>query len=68
VNQVTIAGIDVRKGSVAAFVANALLLREGPSPEAEAHLRAVIPALRALRLFEVFEVRDPRLRELVDRA
>ena len=65
VNQVTIAGVDVRKGTVAAFVANARLLEAGTNAEAEADLRALVPALRALGILEVFEIRDPRLRALV---
>ena len=63
-------GITVRKGSVAAFVANvgALTDPETPPPQREAclqHLRELVPSLRVLQLFDVFELRDPAVRELV---
>jgi len=65
-------GLTVRKGSVAAFVANvsALTDPETPASEREAclqHLRELVPSLRVLQLFDVFELRDPGVRELVHR-
>ena len=72
VNEVSVDGVRLRKGSVAAFVANARVLVDGASAEearrdAEAHIAELIPALVALRLFDVFEPRDPRIRALVAR-
>lgn len=60
-------GTVIRKGSVGAFLANARLWLN-PATEldarqrAERHLRELLPALRALGLFDVVEVRDPALR------
>jgi hypothetical protein len=59
---------SVRKGSVAAFVANARLLEEAEagSPDAEmisAQLRDLAEPLRAIGLFDVFAVRSPRVAE-----
>ena len=64
-------GVTIRKGTVAAFLANA---RRWADPHADAHERARaqhrivedLPALRALGLFEVLEIRDARLRSFVD--
>ena len=63
--------LQLRKGSVGAFIANARLLAD-PGIDTEQRRQArtdlleLVPALRALGLFEVFEVRDPRLRALVE--
>ena len=64
-------GVTIRKGTVAAFVANARTWADaGANADERAQARAQIaqdlPALRALGLFEVLEVRDERLRALVD--
>jgi len=64
-------GLTIRKGTVAAFLANA---RTWPRADASADERAQaqaqiaedLPALRALGLFEVLEIRDERLRVLVE--
>ncbi|MDF5997095.1 hypothetical protein P4200_32155 [Pseudomonas aeruginosa] len=58
------------QGSVGAFIANARLLLEEELPaeqrrQAEEDLRALLPAIRALGLLELFELRDARLRTLV---
>jgi hypothetical protein len=64
-------GRPVRKGSVGAFLANARTLTD---PAASAEARAIaerdmmiglLPALRALGLFDVFEIRDEKLRAFV---
>jgi hypothetical protein len=60
----------VRKGSVAAFMANARLLdqTEPGSPDAEilgAELRELAGPLEALGLFEVFEIRSARVAEAI---
>lgn len=66
VNEASIDGVSVRKGTVAAFLANARAFA-APSTRAtaEAHMREALPALRALGLFDVFEIRDPELRAWV---
>ncbi|HET6479980.1 MAG TPA: hypothetical protein VFG35_08085 [Actinoplanes sp.] len=62
--------VQVRKGTVAAFIAtaqNLAKLEPGTSEydEVVAQLRALTPALRAVGLFEIFEVRSPDLRALI---
>ncbi|AZE49843.1 hypothetical protein C4K04_4178 [Pseudomonas chlororaphis] len=62
-------GTRVRKGTVGAFLINA---RQWTDPGtsaaqrrvAEEDLLAALPALRALGLFELMQVRDPALRAL----
>jgi hypothetical protein len=66
-------GVEVRKGSVAAFLANAKLLdsvQEGSREEAdvEAQIKALAPKLKALGMLDVFSVRSPRLAALIDAA
>ena len=64
-------GVQVRKGSVGAFLANAQVLTN-PAASAEArkiaerHIIDGLPALRALGLFEVLQIRDETLRAIVD--
>ena len=70
-NYGVIDGVRVRKGSIAAFLANArILLDERQSNEAhreaERHLRELVPGVRAFGLFDVCEVRNPRLRALIE--
>jgi hypothetical protein len=60
-------GVAVRKGTVGAFLANARVCIDPQSGEqavaaARRDIRETLPALRALGLFEVLEVRDPALR------
>lgn len=60
-------GVEVRKGTVGAFLANARVCTDTQaSPEAVAAARRdiqdALPALRALGLFDVLDVRDPGLR------
>jgi uncharacterized protein len=71
VNQVEVGGVTVRKGSVGAFLANARVLQDpGATAAARAaatgDIKALAPALRALGLFDVLEIRDPQLRALVE--
>lgn len=71
VNEVQMAGMTVRKGSVGAFLANTRILTEPGTTarqreEATADMEALVPALAALGLFEVFAVRDPALAQRVD--
>jgi hypothetical protein len=71
VNQGDFNGVQVRKGTVGAFLANARVLTD-PAASAEARQIAErdlvegLPALRALGLFEVLQIRDETLRALVD--
>jgi hypothetical protein len=71
VDQVDFNGVTIRKGTVAAFLANALAWTDPASTEATraaaaADIVAALPALRAVGLFEVLEIRDVRLREWID--
>ena len=65
-------GLALRKGSVGAFLANAQVLQD-PTATAEARraaerdLVSLLPALEALGLFDVFELRSPALRDEVAR-
>ncbi len=66
-------GLTVRKGSVGAFLASWRVLSDASQSEdsravAREDLIALLPALAALGLFEVFEARDPQLRELIARG
>ena len=66
-------GVTIRKGTVAAFLANARTWTDahtGADERAQARAQIVedLPALRALGLFEVLEIRDERLRALVESA
>ncbi|WP_201720898.1 hypothetical protein [Pseudomonas aeruginosa] len=69
-DRIHLGGVEIRKGSVGAFIANARLLLEEELPaaqrrQAEEDLRTLLPAIRALGLLELFELRDARLRTLV---
>jgi len=64
-------GAYVRKGSVAAFIGNVRALAEAESSTPRwaaivAQLRELKPALDRIGVLEVFEIRDPVLRALVD--
>ena len=64
VEATTFDGIDVRKGTVAAFVANARKLEQLEPGDAGrdpivGQLRELAPALRAVGLLEVFAPRSP---------
>ena len=66
-------GVTIRKGTVAAFLANARTwadARAGADERAQAQARIAedLPALRALGLFEVLKIRDEKLRAFVDSA
>ena len=70
VNEGTFNGISVRKGTVGAFLANARVWTDPLTPAnertaAENDIVEAVPALRALGLFDVLEIRDPGLRALV---
>jgi hypothetical protein len=69
-NSATMNGVEVRKGSVAAFVANVKLL-ETLAPGApgrtaiERQLRALTPAVRAAGVFDVFTPRSAEVAAIV---
>lgn len=70
-NEIEIRGTTVRKGTVGAFLVNAATfanpaLTPAAREAALQGLEALLPALRALGLFEVFEIRDPQLRAFVE--
>ncbi|WP_148239648.1 hypothetical protein [Stenotrophomonas maltophilia] len=72
-NDVQVNGLTVRKGSVGDFLAS---VRDWQDPAsdvatrstAEADLRALLPGLHALGLFQVLTARDPALQHLIDGA
>jgi hypothetical protein len=70
-DQVEFSGTTVRKGTVGAFLANARVWNDGGASEtaraqAARDIADALPALRALGLFDVLEIRDAALREWVD--
>ena len=72
-NQGQFNGITVRKGTVGAFLANARRwLDDASSVEdkaiAERDIVDALPALHALGLFDILQVRDAALRALVSTA
>jgi hypothetical protein len=69
-NQGQFNGLTVRKGTVGAFLINARAWLDPASSddqqaEAERDIVEALPALHALGLFELLQVRDAKLRELV---
>jgi hypothetical protein len=71
IDHAEIGGVTVRKGTVAAFLQNAIQWSDPETPDADrdafAHeIAGAVPALRALSVFTVFTVRDERLRALMD--
>lgn len=70
VDRTEFAGVTIRKGTIAAFLQNALRWSDPATPEEERQLleQAIddaMPALKAVGLFAVLEARDPRLREFL---
>ena len=63
-------GQTVRKGTIGAFIQNALALAD-PRTETnarqilEAETLELIPSMQALQLFDIFDIRDGELRKLV---
>jgi hypothetical protein len=69
-NQGQFKGVTVRKGTVGAFLANARVWLDDASSDAERSsaerdILDALPALHALGLFDIVQVRDAALRELV---
>jgi hypothetical protein len=70
-NQVDLNGTTIRKGTVGAFLVNARVWTDSSASEpartqAATDIVEALPALRALGLFDVLEIRDASLREWVD--
>jgi hypothetical protein len=70
-NQGQFKGTVVRKGTVGAFLINARTLSDPQTPESQRlaatqDILQALPALRALGLFELMQVRDPVLRTLCE--
>lgn len=70
-NCTEINGVTMRKGTVAAFLQNAVRWSDPTTPDThrDALAREIaqsVPALRALGVLTVFEARDERLRSLMD--
>jgi hypothetical protein len=66
----TFDGVTVRKGSIGAFLVNARVLAQPQStPEQRAiasrDIIDLLPALKAVGLFEIMEVRDEPLRAFI---
>lgn len=67
-NHAEFKGVRIRKGTVAAFLADARVwcdpaAEPGQRRQAEHDMRDSLPALRALGLFEVLEIRDAALNQ-----
>jgi len=70
-NSAEIGGMEVRKGTIAAFIANTNLLeslaQDDPAREPiVAQLRTLAPALRALGLLDVFAPRSAAIAAIID--
>ena len=70
VDRAEINGVIVRKGTVAAFLQNAMRWTDPDTVDTDRdalarEIAASVPALRALGVFTVFEARDERLRTLM---
>ncbi len=71
-NQIVRDGVVIRKGTVGAFIQNAKLWADPASNAelkavAERDMREALPAMSAMGLFEIFELKDVRLRMLLER-
>lgn len=71
VNQGDFGGVIVRKGTVGAFLINASIWIDRSESvqsrtEAERDIVDALPALRALGIFEVMDIRDAALRALIE--
>ncbi|REG49870.1 hypothetical protein B0G80_6280 [Paraburkholderia sp. BL6669N2] len=69
-DRIEMRGATIRKGTVGAFLANARVwtdpqASEQARAEAEADMLDALPALRALGLFDVLDIRDVALRDWV---
>lgn len=66
---ITQGGQQLRKGSVAAFMANMRILQnekaKAEHATAKAHMRELMPTMEALGFFELFEIKDEKIKQLV---
>jgi hypothetical protein len=71
VDEAAFKDVTVRKGTVGAFLANIKVLSD-PNASRDDHAAAerdlvdALPALCALGLFDALQIRDPRVRAIVD--
>jgi hypothetical protein len=70
-NQGDFGGVAVRKGTVGAFLVNARIWTDRNASaqnraEARRNIVDALPALRALGIFDVMDIRDAALRALID--
>lgn len=70
INEAQRHGVTIRKGTVGAFLVNARVWCDAAASDAErataaADIADALPALHALGLFDVLEIRDPALRAWV---
>ncbi|AUT75076.1 hypothetical protein [Paraburkholderia hospita] len=70
-DHIDVGGTTIRKGTVAAFLANARVWSDAQASEtaraqAAADIVDALPALRATGLFEVLAIRDCELRAWID--
>jgi hypothetical protein len=64
-------GVNVRKGTIAAFIANVRVMTDPDAASdeistARADIVSAVPALRAVGLLEVMSIKDERVRALVE--
>lgn len=72
-NSATVDGVTVRKGTVAAFIANAKLLETTPQSDPryadiESELRNLVPGVRAVGLLDVFLPRSSLVASILDES
>ncbi|MGW4400363.1 hypothetical protein ACWEHA_34155 [Amycolatopsis nivea] len=71
VDRTTLGGLEVRKGAVAAFVANVKQLEQA-EPGGTEHeqivdqLKQLVPTLRAVGVLDVFQPRSAAVAQLID--
>lgn len=71
-NQIALDGVTVRKGTVAAFMGNIRILQHSTSrterDRAASDMVIQLPAIVALGLLDIFEIRDQNIRQWVAMA
>lgn len=72
-NTIEVDGKKLRKGSVAAFLANCQILQSA-EPDSKAYeqalndARTLLPILHTLKLFEIFDFKDSSLKSLIEKS
>ncbi len=68
-NYINQGGLQLRKGTVAAFMANMRILLDDTAKSehavAKEHLLELLPALEALKFFELFDIKDEKIRKII---